>query len=149
MKPTAALIRAISMEFISRKFKSLLIPIGIVGLVCLIITIILTAINSWWLLLLVPLIIVLSIGLLLSMFARTIINMARPNLSTHQAILVKDFVDKLERVTENVQTPMFIIVFKVARDSVHPHGASFIRDATKDGASLSTDFIKLVKKFND
>ncbi len=149
MKPKVTLIRAISMEFVLRRFKSLIIPIGLISLISLAIAIDLTAMNSWWLLLLAPLIIILTIGLVLSMFAKSFIDMARPNMTIHQNELVKKFVDKLERIANHLQTPMFLIVLRILRDSIHPHGTSFICETTKDGASLHTDFFELVKKFNE
>lgn len=142
------LIRAIGSEFIARKYKSLLITFVIVSFIVLGLAVWLVNNSAWWWLLAVPLIIVILIGIGLLLTLRVAIKVLTPQLNKEQSKPLNDFVDKLERVAENIQTPPFVILLRVARDTVRPHKRSFIQSVAEDSTTLRTDFIKLQKYFS-
>lgn len=141
------LVRAIGSEFIGRKFKTLLIVSVIAALVIVIAALWLTTLNAWWWLLAVPVIILTVLGLFLLLVVRAIIKELRPDLSSSQSTAVANFVNKLERVAENLQKPMFIIVFHVARDIIRPHKKTFIQNVAEDSTTLHKDFVELQRNF--
>lgn len=147
MKTQINLIRAIGSEFAGRKLKLILLIFGILALIALIGAIWLTTLSAWWWLLAVPVIIVVVLGILAGLVASLLVTMLRPSLTKPQKAGVKKFVDKLERVAETIQTPMFILVFRVVRDSVRPGGTTFIQSTAEDSTTLHKDFLELQRDF--
>lgn len=147
MKAQIQLSRAIGCEFLSRKLTSLAILMAIVAVATLAIALGLTTVNIWWWLLAVP--VILSSLLLFAVYviAALAIKMFRPTLTEMQAKAVKDFVDKLERVAEHIQTPMFMIAFRVIWDIIRPSRRTFIQSATEDSTTLHKDLLALQQKF--
>ena len=73
--------------------------------------------------------------------------MLAPPLSKKQKRDVAQYVDKLERVAETIQTPQLAIIFYVVRDTIRPTKQSFIETISTDSKALAPDFIKLRKDF--
>lgn len=147
MMPQANLVRAIGSEFISRKFRSTVFVLGIFAFVIIAAVIWLTTLSGWWWLLAVPIIMFMLLGLFTALMVRAMLKKLRPELTKPQANEVNSFVDKLERVADNLQTPMFIIVFRVIRDIMRPRGSTFIRTVTEDSTTLRKDLLQLQKNF--
>lgn len=78
---------------------------------------------------------------------KVLIQIAIPAMTKVQKNGVKDFVDKLERVAENIQTPPFMILFRIVRDTIRPRDKTFIQSVAEETASLSPDFLALQKLF--
>jgi hypothetical protein len=77
-----------------------------------------------------------------------LLRLLRPDLTASQHQAVGAFVDKLERTSENLQTPQPVIIFRVVRDIVRRNGEqSFIASLSRDTRSLAPDFIELQKSF--
>lgn len=95
-----------------------------------------------------PVIVLAILGVVAYISARAVTKRLRPELTKAQASDVVAFVDKLERVASNLQTPMFMIIFHVMRDVVLPRKNTFIGTAANDSVSLREDFLKLQKNFN-
>ncbi len=149
MKIKIELVRAIGSEFVNRKLKSIVIVFGVIALISLILTVWLATISAWWLLLLLPFLIFTMLGFLAGLAARVVIKTLRPELTRSQKTDVGNFVDKLERVAENIQTPMFIIVFRVVRDIIRPGERTFVRSVAKDSTTLHKDFSELEQNFKN
>ncbi len=147
MTPQINLVRAIGSEFIGRKLKPILLALGIVALVISIAAIWLTTLSAWWWLLAIPVIIFTLIGLFTLLLVRAILRKLRPELSKPQSTAVKGFVDKLDRLVDNMQTPMFIIIFKMVRDIVRPGKGTIIQTVTEDSTTLRKDLIELQRNF--
>lgn len=148
MQSEVKLVRAISSEFAVRKLKSVALVMGILALVAVAAAIWLTTISAWWWLAAAPVIICALCGIMTFLAARMIIKKLRPDLTKTQASAVTGFVDKLERVADNLQTPMFIIVFRMVRDVVRPQDKAFIRTVAEDSTTLHKDLMELQKNFS-
>jgi len=144
-----ALSRAIGTEFLLRKYKSLRLTLAIAAAIVLLLLIWLTTVNIWWWFLAAPGIVVIMLGAVLLLFVRVLIRLLSPTLSQKQDTAVKGFVDKLERVADNIQMPPFMIVFQVIRDIIRPRNPTFIKTVVDDSSTLHADFAKLTREFND
>ena len=147
MNTSVPVVRAIGSEFAQRKLNSLIIIYAIVVSLLMVGAVWLTTINVWWWLLAVPVIVLALAGFVALLAVRLLIRFIRPELNKVQKKAVKDFVDKLERVAENLQTPMFVIVFRVVRDMLLPRKETFIKTVASDSTSLHKDFSNLVQDF--
>lgn len=147
MKTQINLIRAIGSEFAGRKLRLILLIFGIITLIALLAMGWLITLSIWWWLLAVPVMVMTLLGLMVGIMASILVKLLRPVLTKSQAAGVKKFVDKLERVAENIQTPMFMIVFRVMRDIIRPGKKTFIQTVTHDSTTLHKDFIKLQRDF--
>lgn len=139
--------RAVGAEFLSRKLRaiSLLVIILIVALLGL--GIWLVTLSAWWWILLVFIICGTVFSLVLLVTARIVIRIFRPGMSRIQKQAVNDFVDKTERIAETIQTPPFMIFFKILKDVISPREDTFIRQIADDSMSLRTDYAALSELF--
>jgi len=149
IQPTVSLIRAISAEFLKRKLSGLAIPGFVLSIVLLAGALWLTTVSAWWWLLAAPIIIMVIIFMALFFILRFLLRAYRPPMDKTQTANVSQFVDKLERVSEQFQTPVFVIIFRVVRDLVRPRGKSYVRSITEDSTTLHADFLALAAKFTD
>ena len=147
MKSQLDLARAIGAEFVGRKLRPLVIAFFVAALLAVALAVWLTTINGLWWLLAVPVITAAIVGGVACLAARSILKMLRPPLSSGQKIATVNFVDKLERVAETVQTPMFVIVFRIIHDMYRPSSRSFIAEVSADSTTLRADFLALARKF--
>ncbi len=148
IKPTFVIIRAIGSEFARRILRPLtLIGVG-VALALVGIGGWLTTISPWWWLLEVPFLFAALVFTVLAVVAWTIVRLARPQQSKDQTVAVRAYVDKLQRVAENLQTPQLVILFYVVRDIFRPRPDSFIETVSHDSKTLAPDFAALIRKFS-
>lgn len=152
MKPTIAVVRAIGAEFTRRALKPMLITGLIVGIVLLAVGGWLITKSAWWWIFEVICICAMLIFLTLAVSAQFIVSKFAPQQSREQKQAVGLFVDKLERVAENLQTPQFVILFRVVRDIVRPPSGdneSFIVSVSRESKSLKPDFEQLRRQFDN
>lgn len=142
----ANVARAVGAEFVHRKYRSIVVSYSVVSLVFLAVSFWLTTISAWWWLLTILVTAFVLVGVMILTIIRIIIKRVRPGLTDTQSTTVSAFVDKLERVANNLQTPMFIIVYRVVRDIIRPGNASFVRTVAEDSTTLHTDFADLQRK---
>ncbi len=148
MKPQVSLVRAIGSEFGARKLKSVLLVTGIILIIFVGIAIWLITMSAWWWLFAIPVILFSLFSIAAYLIARIVIKRLRPDLTKSQTSAVSSFVDKLERVADNLQTPMFIIVFKVVRDIIRPRSKPFVQTIVEDSSTLHKDLLELQKNFS-
>lgn len=147
MKPTVLAIRAIGAEFANRIYV-IVAGIAIVALVSSLgLAIWLTTLSDWWWLLVMALIIVSSVAIGVLVVVKLVIRSVTPAQNTHQRTLVKAFVDKLQRLSDTVQTPKHILLFQVVRDIAAPRDNGFIATLSSETTSLRHDFIALSQTF--
>ena len=142
-------VRAVGAEFFQRKFHSLSL-LFIVGsiLLAIIMAVLISLVSPWWTILAVLLFFCFMIGAALLLATRILINTLRPQISQTQKTVVSDFVDKFERVTEQIGTPWFIIAFKIAKDVLlPPQGKTYIESVAHDGTTLHTDYLVVDRAF--
>lgn len=143
MKPHVQLTRAIGSEFLTRKLSDIRLIFAIGSLLALTLVIWLVTVSVWWWLLAVHVIAAVIVGVVVLVFATLIVRLIRPRITKDQNSEVKSFVDKLERVAENVQTPVPIIVFRVLKDVILTPEQTYVERVAADSTSLHTDLIQL------
>lgn len=148
IKPTFTCVRAIGSEFARRTLRPLTLIGGLAAGVLVGLGGWLTTYSPWWWFLEAPLILAALGFVILVMVAWTVIRLARPDQSADQSLAVSDYVDKLQRVAENLQTPQLVILYYVVRDVVRPRADSFIETVSHDSKTLAPDFASLVRRFN-
>ncbi len=145
MSPTITVIRAIGSEFARRLF----IPVAISGAIMFTLLIIgvvfLGTLSQWWLLLLIPVIAFLCIASAVLAVVWLVIRTVRPSQTKTQRTAVKSFVDKLQRLSDAVQTPKIVLLFRIVRDIAAPRKDGFIGSMADDTASLRRDFQALTR----
>jgi membrane protein implicated in regulation of membrane protease activity len=134
---------------VGRKLKATALLVGIIAFVMLGVAIWLTAISVWWWFLAGFVIAIVLLLVIVYTVAAVVVRLVRPGLTEKQQAGVTGFVDKLERVAENVATPLFIIVFRVAWDLFRRHQPNYIQTVADDSSTLHKGFAKPQKLFKD
>ena len=147
MQSKVSLIRALGAEFLNRKFVGSMIVFAVVAIVATALLVWLVSMSAWWLLLAVPLVGLVLFGTVSLLAVKFILGIIKPRLNSEQKTAIKSFVDKLERVAEQVQMPPFMIFFNVARDVIKPRKKTFIASVVEDSTTLKPDFQALQKLF--
>ena len=142
-------LRAVAEEFIYRKYKSIALPVMIVGTLVLIFVVWLVTQSLWWLIIALPVTVLWVIVTIVLLLIRWIITRVKIKVTKEQKERVKAFVDKLERVADSVSTPVFLLIFRIAWDSIQPGQAKhkMLRSMVDDSSSLHSDFEVLQRYF--
>jgi hypothetical protein len=149
MKPTVQAGRAIGAEFLRRKIKPLIIIITIVVVVLLAVSIwLIASVSVWWWLLLVPVLVLTTVCIIAVIISRVLLKTIDSTQSKEQKLAVSIYVDKLERVAENIQTPPYVILFRIVRDIIRPKQDGFIASMSRDSQTLAPEFRALVASFS-
>lgn len=147
MKPTINAVRAVGANYARRALMPFIIIGAAVAVLLLIMGWWLTLQSTWWWLLEAVLILFTLVFICLGVGLFVLLRAVEPALTKKQRQHVKNFVSKLERVAEHVQTPQIIIIFYVVRDTIHPHQGSFIEEVSRDSKTLAPDFAALRREF--
>lgn len=139
--------RAIGAEFLRRKFKFVLMLFIAIAIITIAILFWLVNMNAWWWIFAVPMIVFLVLGVIILLIARVLVRIVQPELSTDQRTAVIAFVDRLESVTETVQTPPFMIFFYILKDTLRPRETTFIAMVIEDSVTLRPEFKVLKNHF--
>lgn len=147
MSPTISVIRSVGAEFAKRLF----VPVAVTGIIVSTVLVtgvfLLATLSQWWLLLLIPVVIIVSVIFGVLAVSWLVIRTVQPPQTKTQHKAVKSYVDKLQRVSEAIQTPKFILFFRVLRDISAPRKDGYIGSMTDDTVSLKRDFSDLLKMF--
>ena len=146
--PTIRLVRAVGGAFVRRILRTILIIVALCAVVLHGAGIVLTTINAWWWLLEGVCIVVTLVVVVLATLVFVALHFLEPKQTSDQKLMVRNYVDKLERVAENVKTPLPMIGLQVARDVVWPRPDGFIETIAKDSQTLAPDFIALKQSFD-
>lgn len=147
MKPHFLAIRSIGAEFANRVYIIVTLIASMIAVSLLALTYWLTTVSSWWWLLMIVLIIILSIITGVLVIIKMIIRSVTPSQSSAQKTQTKAFVDKLEKLSETVQTPKFILLFQLVRDIAAPRDNGLVASLSTNTASLKHDFTDLINSF--
>jgi len=148
LQSTITLVRAIGTVFMWRFIKPLIVIGGLGAMVLLAVFGWLSSRNLWWLVLEVAFVILTLLFLLLVLVVRVLLRGLEPRQTVDQKRAVESFVDKMERVSEHLQTPQLVIVFRVLRDMFRPRQDSFIKRVAEDSKTLAPDFKRLQALFD-
>jgi hypothetical protein len=147
VRPSLLAIRAVGAEYANRIYLIIAIIFVASALFSLGFSIWLTTLSSWWWILVIFLIIALSIALGVLVIVKLVIRAVKPHLTRSQRIQTKEFVDKLERLSETAQTSKFVLLFRIVRDIAAPRDHGFIASISNDTSSLRSDFTALTQTF--
>jgi len=147
MKSIPLVVRAVGAEFARRLLLPLIIAGVIVALILHVLGGWLVTQNAWWWLLESVFVLgtLLFVGLVV--LARLAIRLFAPQQNGAQRKAVRSYVDKLQRVSEVIGTPKFLLLFYVVRDVFRPSSDGFIAMTSNDSKTLHSDFLALLRMF--
>lgn len=149
MQPTVKAVRAIATLFARRIFLPVAITAGVIAVILIVAMVWLITIDLWWLLLAIPVFLLILAALIVGTIVWVIIQLVTPKQTKTQRVHVASFVDKMQRVSEIVATPKFILLFRTIKDIVVPSKAAFVKDVATDTLSLKKDFQALQDLFRE
>lgn len=147
MRPTINATRAIGVEFVRRMLRPMIIGGVVLSVGLISFGAWLTTQSVWWWLLEIIFIGASLIFVMLLLVVNVVLRKVEPSLSGIQKQAIVAFVDKLEQVAENIQTPQIIIIYYVVRDTVRPRPNGFVETIARDSKALAPDFARLCKQF--
>lgn len=147
MTPLVLAIRAIATEFAQRVYTIVLIIAAAIIIVLIAVSIWLVSMSAWWWVLVIVFIAWILLGAILLTIAGVIITMTRPLQTKAQKKLVKTFVDKLQSVSEVLQTPRFMLLFRLVKTSLNPQRYNVIKNLTEHTVGLQRDLDEIIRSF--
>jgi len=147
MTPLVLAIRAIATEFAQRVYTIVLIVAAAIIIVLIAVSIWLVSMSAWWWVLVIIFIAWILLGAILLTIAGVIITMTRPLQTKVQKKLVKTFVDKLQSVSEVLQTPRFMLLFRLVKTSLNPQRYNVIKNLTEHTVGLQRDLDEIIRSF--
>lgn len=145
--PLLLAIRAISVEFARRIFIPTVIIVGIALTAFLAVTIWLVTQSAWWWFLLTPLMIVTFVAIILAVISWYALRFLNPKQTKEQKRTVRLFVDDLQEISEIVQTPKFILLFQLVKDTLFPSQGGLINRVSTHASSTKPSFSAIVASF--
>ena len=149
MRPSVLTLRALAAEFAGRILFPIVLTVIIAAAILITIVIWLTTMSAWWWVLAVIIFIAVLLAATVLIIARLIIVSIKPAQTKRQSILVKDFVDILENLSEITQTPKVILVFRVLRDAVQSKDGGFVKKTIESAPRLKNGFLEIRRSFED
>lgn len=148
LSPVILAVRAIGSELLRRQLFSVLTAVFVALAVAHTINIILISFSVWWwvteiLLISTTVILLPIIGLILLAVYRL-----RPNQTSTQEQVVRNFADVFSEVLETSQIPQLLLLLRLAKDMVAPRGMSFIEYTAIKTVSLKSGFEAVVGAFS-
>lgn len=148
MKSHIAAIRAVTVEFALQFIRPFLWwGLGIIGGLLIVVAILAFTVSQWWWLLALPIVLLGLVGVVVWLIVRFIATQLSPKLNPQQKVATKKFVTKIHYVTETVQTPYPLIMFRIIKDIITRTDEGFIQEVTQQSTTLRPDFEELRKLF--
>lgn len=148
LSPLVLAIRAVAAEFAQRIFLPVVLITGGVIIVLLGVTIWLTTLSGWWWFLLAPLIVVTVLTIFATVISWTALRVLTPPQTKDQQKQIRAFVDDLQETSEAIQTPMFILLFRVVKDVLFPGKESYIGKLSSTALSLKSSLQAIITSFS-
>ena len=147
MNPLILTIRALSVEFARRLMLPIFITGGLLLIVLIVLAIWLTTISTWWWILLGILILWVLIFVIATIIVTAILNAVNPPQSASQKTAVKNFVDKLQSISETIQTPKIFIVGRLVVDTLKKNDNGLVRTMSSNTLTTKRDFNNIRASF--
>lgn len=147
--PFVLAIRAVSAEFAQRIFLPI---VGIVGgalVVLIALSIWLVTLSGWWWFILAPLILICLFATFATVIAGLVIRILNPPQTKQQRTHVRSFVDSLQFASDTVQTPKFILFFRLVMNMLQPSKKGIVNELSHNAASLQRDFRAIIALFSE
>lgn len=146
--PLTLAIRAICADFALRLYVQVVVITSVILFILVVAcSYLVTVISAWWWLLFAPLILFIVIFIVAAIISRVVIGILKPNQSREQKKLVRQFVDTLQGTSEMVQTPKFILFFRLVKDIIRPNKQNLVSEFTLKAGSLKTILQEIVASF--
>lgn len=150
MSSSVLAVRAVTAVYARQLLLPVLwIGLGTYAIVMAIIIWIAYAVSPWWLLLAFLPTIVICVGLALWLGVWFTAKKISPDMDKRQKAATKKVVKKLNDVAEQVGTPRFVLIFRIARDVVFPPktGRTLVGELADMPGELHRSFQELRKLF--
>lgn len=147
MQPTIQAVRAIAGRFALQVYVPITVIISVVVVGLIMLSVWFTTLSAWWWLLFgVVVLLGLIVGLVL-LFVWVIISVVTPPQTVSVKRKVKSFVEKISHLSEVMQTPKFILLFRLVRDTLRPRKNSYIASVSNASKTLREDFEAVIEAF--
>ncbi len=145
--PLFLAVRAVSAEFARRIYVPVVYGVGISLFVLIALAIWLVTMSGWWWFLLAPLIFVALIFITAAILVQFALAFLRPQQTSEQKSTVRRFVDSLQKTSEAISTPKFVILFRLVKDLLIPGKGSYIDELSGTASSLQRGFKEVINLF--
>lgn len=140
-------IRAVGANLAGRLWLRSLMLAAVISILLIALVAYLQTLSVWWLLLGFPVVIAISVAIGVLFITRQIIKTVSPVKTTEQRRATKQFVDKLQSVSDALSTPKFMILFYVIRDIASPKKDGYVASLINSSTTLASDFKNISKLF--
>lgn len=150
MQPKILALRAISAQYV----KDILKPIFfiVISVLLLLMVGVVYAANAWslwWLIFLLPLVLMTSVTIVLAVVTLYIARIVTPSMTKTQKNAVRSYVQNIHDVSEVTRTPRFEVAFKVIIDVCRRRWKDgYLHQTATKSASLKKDFESIVDSFS-
>lgn len=145
--PLFLAVRAVGAEFARRIYVPVLYGGIITSIALIALCSWLVTISAWWWIALTLVIFATLIFITLAVIAQFALRILRPLQSQEQKRAVRSFVDALQQTSEAVQTPKFVILFRLIKDILAPGKTTYINELSSTASSLRSGFKEVIALF--
>ena len=145
--PLFLAVRAVSAEFARRIYVPVVYGVGISLFVLIALAIWFVTMSGWWWFLLAPLIFAALIFITAAILVQFALAFLRPQQTSEQKSTVRRFVDSLQKTSEAISTPKFVILFRLVKDLLIPGKSSYIDELSGTASSLQRGFKDVINLF--
>lgn len=151
MKPQISALRAITSRYAFVVLRPLIvIAAGVIVLLVALIGYLAYAVSLWWLVFLLPLTLVATVISAIAAAALFIALSLAPPMTKQQKRTTNAYVRNIFEVSDGLQTPQFIIVYRIIRDVLQRKDEdSFLYGLAVNSVRLKKDFDALAQLFSD
>jgi len=148
VSPLILAIRAVGAEFAQRIFLPVVAIAAGVLLVLHALLVWLVTLSEWWWLLFGPVIFITVLFIFAAVMTGFIIRFLKPTQTKSQREHVRSFVDSLQFASETVQTPKFILLFRLLVDVLSPSKKGIVSELSHNASSLQKGFTAIIGSFS-
>jgi len=105
------------------------------------------SVSGWWWLLLIVVIAYGIIGSIVWFILHFTIDKLRPEQTQEQQDVVKDFIDRTEKIADTIGLTRFGLLLRIVRDVVSRRKDNVLTDFAYDSKGLKDDFEKVIAAF--
>jgi len=141
-----------SRAVLSAYAKKALRPFEIVAMLIFIVALagtayLISAVSSWWWILMILVIAYGIVGSIVWMILHFTIDKLRPEQTKNQEKVVKDFINRTEKIADMIGLTRFGLLLRIVRDVLSRRKENVLTDFAYDSKGLKDDFEKVIKAF--
>lgn len=104
-------------------------------------------VSSWWAIFYIPVVLVGMLLFIVWILVQTGIRSVTRGLNSEQKEATEQFIDKMQQLAEDLQTPPPVILYRVLKDVILRKNQQFLLGVTSRSLSLKSDFESLSTLF--